>query len=111
MPTQIKISLNGNPVELITTYEYWGAVQELFTLFSKEMQVQDARPLAFFLTGTEKEPITEKWMIKKFPKWKDLINRAITRNQVNIVEEYEAHSIYKEVHAFVNDIIDLIIKI
>jgi predicted nucleotidyltransferase len=52
-----------------------------------------------------------EWMIKKFPKWKDLINRAITRNQVNIVEEYEAHSIYKEVHAFVNDIIDLIIKI
>lgn len=63
----MKIYLNGNPVELITTHDYWGAVQELLTIFTREMSVPDARPLVFFLTGTNDEKVTEAWMMRKFP--------------------------------------------
>lgn len=44
-----------------------------------------------------------KWMIKQFPKWGDLVERALSRNQIELAtKKNEAHSTYHEAHAFVD---------
>jgi predicted nucleotidyltransferase len=51
-----------------------------------------------------------KWMIEQFPKWVDLIERSLSRNQIETSSKNNPSLTYPEVHAFVNDVVDLIEK-
>jgi hypothetical protein len=47
-------------------------------------------------------------MIEQFPKWVDLIERSLSRNQIETSSKNNPSLTYPEVHAFVNDVVDLI---
>ncbi len=50
------------------------------------------------------------WMLEEFPAWKNLIEKAMSRNQTDRDSKHDAHSTYPEVYAFVNEVIDMIEK-
>ena len=49
-----------------------------------------------------------QWMINKFPKWEDLIKRAISQKDKPFNKDCKESSIYPEVFGFVSEIINII---
>ena len=49
-----------------------------------------------------------QWMMKKFPKWEDLIKRAISQKDKPFNKDCKESSIYPEVFGFVSEIINII---
>lgn len=69
---------------------------------------------AFYVLNLGKQPskyTAAKWMLKQFPQWKELIERALlslAQNHTDITGVHDPQLTYKNVYTFVNEVIDLI---